>query len=209
MGMRERIEALEKENGSLRERLALDEISPTAETWARHAPQELRDQMAATALINEKLDEPRALIRLGFTLPRNSHGLLPEVWKICERIFATDGVRAILKRDLADAEANKEKLIARLTQTALHGSDADSVRAMQQLAKMGGWNIADRGPNPSTMTLNLMQLFGDRPAVSAATVTNVTPQGDDDGIIDAAVFMDHIPGEATVVIDDPIEALPR
>lgn len=200
-----RVEELERENGLLRDALHLNDIPPTPETWAMHAPQELRDQMAASALIAERLDEPRALIRLGFHCGKNTtNRWLPEVWETAKKVFGTPGVRAILERDMEDAEANKAKIIARLVQTSMHGSDGDSVRAAQQLAKMADWNNADKGALPTNVNINLMQMYGEgsRKAVDS-TVSDVEP----DGVIDAEHFLLHEPGEATLISDDETTAL--
>jgi hypothetical protein len=198
MGLKRRNEELEKEVVALRQSLGLQHS--TVDEWARFAPQHLRDQMAASALIMEKLDEPRALIRLGFHCEKNKQNRwVAEVWEKARQIFDTPGVKAILERDMEDAEANKAKIIARLVQTAMHGSEGDSVRASQQLAKMADWNNTDRGALPTNVTVNLMQMFGDKPATQAKSVEAAA---DPDGVIDADHFLLHEPGEAALIRDE-------
>lgn len=169
-----------------------------------HSPQPMRDQMAASALVAEKLDEPRALIRLGFKLDYDNGGRLrPSVWETCKQIFGTDGVRDILAQNLADANAQKEKIIGRLVQTSIHGTDGESTRAAQQLAKIAGWNEDSKNSAPN-VTVNLMQMFAEQRETQAKVVDH-----DPEAIIDADAFLVHEPGESQRIEDEEPKALTR
>lgn len=195
---------LEAENASLRAALGLEKTD-SPERWAAHAPQDIRDRMAASALISEKLDEPRALKRLGFVLPINkSNQLERQVWVWCEQIFGTPGVKKQLALDMADAEKNKTEIIARLVQTARHGSEGDSVRAAQQLSKMADWNAGDKAVAKAgaAKVVNLMQMLsGDD-----GTHRKQNEAPDPDVIVDAESFMLLEPAEEGVIVadDEPI-----
>lgn len=197
-----KVQELERENESLRKSLGLDRIE-SPERWAEHVPQAIRDRMAAMVLIAEKLDEPRALRRLGFTVERNNGRLEPIVWEWCEKVFGTPGVREQLSIDMADAEKNKSEIIGRLVQTARFGDDGESVRAAQQLSKMADWNEGDKAVAKAgaAQILNLMQLAGDRPK----SITTET--FDPDKTLDAAKFLDHEPSAEGVAVEDIEEAV--
>jgi hypothetical protein len=201
---------LRAEIARLREAL---EMEPTSEeAWGASAPQELRDRMAATALVAEKLDEWNALRRLGFDIPAKPRDGTNPIFRTVKglglRIFGTPGVQAILDLSMQDAEANKAAIIARLIETAKHGTDGESTRATQQLAKMADWNEGDKkvaaaGANK----LNLMQMFGSPSQNGSARVVQDT---DHDAIIDAEEFLVHEPSaEGERVIDEDAVALPQ
>jgi hypothetical protein len=194
---------LEKENLELKTALMFG--PSTEDTWARHAPQELRDQMAAQALFAEKLDEIRALQRLGFKIKMKESDprrLDPGMWEMCERIFGTPGVKAILERDMTDAQAHRVAVTARLIQIAEHGSDAEAVRATQQLAKMADWNEGDKAvakAGAASNVQNFLMMLAEKRAGNGHAAL-VKPPADDD-VIDADHFLVHTPGEAAIVAD--------
>lgn len=194
----------EKENAALK--LALMFGPSTEETWARHAPQHLRDQMAADALFAENLDEPRALQRLGFKLKfreNNPTYLDPSVWETCKRVFDTPGVQEILNRDMTDAQAHRVSITAGLIQIAEHGkSEEVRVRAVQQLAKMADWNEGDKAvakAGAASNVQNFLMMLAEKRTGSERTAL-VKPPTDDD-VIDADHFLVHTPGEAAIVAD--------
>ena len=124
--------ALKAENDELRR--AMVQHSATLEEWEALLPQDMRDALAARALIASEGDAFRAAVRLG--LGRQHR---PEAAEVLPRIFGTPGVREILARDLREPEQNKQDLIARQVKIALYGEDTVSVRAYQMLAKTCGW----------------------------------------------------------------------
>lgn len=203
-----RIEELEAENIALRARLDMD--APDEQTWGANAPQELRDQMAASALFAEKLDEHNALRRLGFDPgPRDwTAPTYKDSRALAARIFGTPGVRAILTRDLEDESANRRMVVMNLLQIAEHGSDGEKVRAAQTLAKYNDWNEGDKSiARNGAASFNLFMANGGASpsqngngakVVGAATAL---PAGGD--IIDAEDFLAHEPSvEGVVVADD-------
>ena len=91
-------------------------------------PAAIRDRLAARAFVAEWGDKGRALIRLGFPAlnrlrPDKSH-LYNEY---AARVFETPGVQAIVKRDLARLEVEREAILSRLGRTAIYGEDGESV----------------------------------------------------------------------------------
>jgi hypothetical protein len=113
----------------------------TIDDWEM-LPQEIRDPLAARALVAEWGEAGRALIRLGFPavnrLPPDKVSLYKEY---IARVFETPGVRAILERDLSRLDADREAILARQSRTALYGEDAESVRAAALVAKVCGWTF--------------------------------------------------------------------
>jgi hypothetical protein len=57
------------------------------------------------------------------------------------RVLDVPGVQAILDRDLARLDADREAILARQVRTALYGEDAESVRAAALLIKVCGWEF--------------------------------------------------------------------
>jgi hypothetical protein len=129
---------LRRENEELRALLGLSKPR-TLHDWEM-LPEEIRDPLAARAFVAEWGDVGRALIRLGFPamnrLPPNT---VKTYWDHVARVFETPGVQAILKRDLARLDADREAILSRQCRTALYGEDAQSVRAAALLAKVCGW----------------------------------------------------------------------
>ena len=207
--LKTRIAFLESENAELRKSLSLE---PTSEdTWAAHAPQHLRDQAAANALIAEKLDEMRAMIRLGFNPDRNGptgKGFMTDEYKaIARRIFGTPGVQAILATDMTDANENKAAIIQSLVQKA-RGDGPDSVRAAQQLAKMADWNEGDKNVAAAGANNFMLMFGGNAPALSTnGNGAAHAALADPDRTIDATEFLVHEPSaEGEKIIDEDTEA---
>lgn len=197
-----RLQELQRENAELRARLGAE---PTSEEyWARHLPQEVRDQMAARALVQEWGDEPRALLRLGFECPKNAtKRWMPEVWELAHRIFGTPGVQNLLKTNLADIDAQKGTMLARLMQIAQHGDDSNAVKAATQLAKVMGLNKADANALIPGVTVNLFQMMGSADVQDGSGTKRVSSASEDlDAVIDADEFLVHEPGEATLIEDE-------
>ena len=196
---RDKIAHLEAENADLRARLGAEPT--TIESWGVHLTQDLRDQMAARALVQEWGDEPRALLRLGFECPKNAtNRWMPEVWELAHKVFGTDGVQRILKSNLADLDAQKGTMLARLMQIATHGDDSNAVRAAGQLAKVMGLNKADAAAlQAGNMTVNLFQMMGKADPNSPQRVSSIVEDADE--IIDADDFLVHEPGEPTLIDD--------
>ena len=140
---------LRRENEELRALLGLTKPR-TIEEWEM-LPHMVRDPLAARAFIAEWGDPGRALIRLGFPamnrLPPDKVHLYHDH---VSRIFDTPGVQAILKRDLARLDLEREAILARLCRVGLHGSDAESVRAAEALIKVCGWEYRRDSTPPGT-----------------------------------------------------------
>lgn len=126
----------------IRERRTIDE-------WEA-MPQELRDPLAARALIAEWGDRGAALIRLGFpSLSRLPPRQVRAYEDHVQRVFETPGVRAIIRRELAQIEAERAALIERQVRVALYGDNDASIRAFEGLARVCGWT---QHGSPPTVT---------------------------------------------------------
>ncbi len=111
----------------------------TIEEW-NALPQAMRDSLAARAWIAEWGDPGRALIRLGFPAMNRLPPAKVRLYKeYTARVFETPGVQAILKRDLARLDAEREAILSRQHQTAIYGEEAQSVRAAALIAKVCQW----------------------------------------------------------------------
>jgi hypothetical protein len=121
----------------------------TIEEWEA-LPQSVRDPLAARAWIAEWGDRSRALVRLGFAaMNRLPPDKLRAYSDHVSRVFETPGVQAILKRDLARLDVEREAILSRQCRTALYGEDGESVRAATLLTRVCGWEF--RGvPAPLT-----------------------------------------------------------
>ena len=159
-------EFLKEENRRLRELLHLDEYLDE-ESWGAHAPQSMRDQYAASALISEGLHPIKALVRLGFKVQRDSDGKVDKRLKeIAKNIFETEGVKRILEADVEKFSANKEMVMSNLHRIATSplSADSDKVRAAGQLSKMvEGWQDGEKGKNPVAVLNFLAQIVGGAP----------------------------------------------
>lgn len=131
---------LRREVEELRQRVDLTKPR-TIEEWEA-LPQALRDPLAARAWIAEWGDPNRALIRLGFAamnqLPPDRVRLYTDY---TARVFGTPGVEAILKRDLARLDCEREAIISRQLRAALYGTDGESVRSAALLIRVCGWEF--------------------------------------------------------------------
>jgi hypothetical protein len=129
---------LRRENEELRDALQLRGYR-TIENWEA-LPTAIRDPLAARAFIAEWGDKGRALVRLGFSamnkLPPDRVHLYNDY---VTRVFDTPGVHAILNRDLARLDAEREAILSRVCRAALYGEDAESVRAFAVIAKVCKW----------------------------------------------------------------------
>lgn len=156
---KERMEQLERENKDLRDALGMTEPQ-SLDTWGTVLTQNMRDAMAARALIQEWGHPLNALRRLGFEIAASQSGRLADkeqMVALIKQVFDTDGVRDILSRTLEDIEGSKPQILARLNQTALYGDDDASVRAASQIAKIAGWNKPD--PENTVPIINLYTLI--------------------------------------------------
>lgn len=204
--LKAKLEAALAECAELRERIGL--ATPTVyETWAKNIPQHFRDEMAVRALFAEWMDEFRALRRLGFTVRMVKHGgieaLAPEMWDLSKAVFGTEGVQQLLARNTATEEDERIKIVQRLKQISMHGSDDSAVRASQQLAKLCGWNKGMDSLVGPGGTVNIFQQMASAASLGDGGMKRVgqSSTNDPDATIDAADFLSHEPGEATLVVD--------
>lgn len=154
----------------------------TFEEWERSSPQNLRDAMAARALLQEWGNPVNALIRLGFAHERDRE----KREALRAAVFDTPGCRTVLADRLKDAEAARGEMLQRQVQIALHGSDDASVRSFSQLAKIMGWQPAENTgiDNRKFIQQNIYQMVG-----TAGPSRAAQPQA-------AAIgFLDHEPGD--------------
>ena len=202
---REQIRILKAEVKTLRERLGVEKPMDE-ETWGDFAPQHLRDEVAASALIEQGLHPLRGLERLGFTIEDHSD---PKWRELASRIFETPGVRAILDADAAKFAGNKDRVLNSLYEI---GTDPlaprpDRIRAIGQLAKMiEGWQDGEKVKNPAQVFNFLMGLVGGtgHPNGNGARIVDPKelPPGDD-GIVDAESFFVERGEEVVAVVDEP------
>jgi len=105
----------------------------TIEEWEA-LPQVVRDPLAARAWIAEWGDAGRALVRLGFpAMNRLPPDQVRHYHDHAARVFGTPGVQAILKRDLARPDVEREAVF---------------VRAAALLAKVCGWEFRGEPSSP-------------------------------------------------------------
>ena len=173
----------------LRDLLNLD-TPTTEETFGAFAPQEVRDQMAASALISGRLNIVRGLLLLGFKFddPLLMGHPTREVRALAERIFGTPGCQAILRQiNETELEPTMNSLIQRLKQTALSDDDKASNQAAQTLAKLMGLNKEKPTTIVDARTANLF-LLGQKGATKASLDGGT-------GELQAGDFLTHEPGE--------------
>lgn len=197
---KDRIRALKEENDDLKAALGLDE-PVTLETWAEGAPQELRDQFAASAFIASGLHPQRALARLGFHLDT-----VEERKEVAAQIFSTPGVQAILRDDAKKFAGKKDTVQTELYHIIRTGDPDQKIRAAGQLAKMlDGWQDGEKVKGVAGTVNLLMQMVGGASAngaprvVGGATVAELPP-GEE--IIDAESFFVDRGDEVAAVVDD-------
>lgn len=180
--------AREAENARLRALLNLDQPT-TEETFGACAPQAVRDQMAASALIAERLDFVRALIRLGFKFEDPAESSHPKraTRALGESIFGTPGCQAILN-EISETEIapTTTALIQRLKRTALGDDDKSSNVASMTLAKLMGLNKEKPQAAIDARSVNLF-LLGQKGATASAQAGPME--------LNAADFLTHEPGE--------------
>lgn len=190
---------LQKENAELRAALEMYSFT-SAEDWAEHAPQELRDQFAASALIAEGLHAQRALVRLGFKIEDSS-----ERKRVAAEIFSAPGVQAILKDDAVKFAGKKSTVMNEMYAIVRTGTPDLKVRAAGQLSKMiDGWQDGEKNKNQPNVVNLLMQMVGGASANGARVIGNgaVTELPPGEEIIDAEAFFVDRGEEAVVVVDD-------
>jgi hypothetical protein len=181
--------AREEENARLKALLNLD-TPTTEETFGAYAPQEVRDQMAASALISGRLNIVRALIYLGFKFDSTQEMLTPHkaTRQLAERIFGTPGCQAILRKiNDTELEPTTNSLIQRLKQTALGDDDKNSNQAAATLAKLMGLNKEKPTTIVDARTANLF-LLGQKGATKEALSGGPAE-------LEASEFLTHEPGE--------------
>ena len=154
----------------------------TIERWEQFLPQPTRDALAARALIHCNGDAFRAAARLGFA-PIHKR----QAEDVIARLFGTEGVKAILERDLQKPEENRQALIERQVRIALYGDDSTSVKAFQMLAKCCGWV-----KTPDVLVQNNRQTI-------LALVTQKNARGEEPAALDQIIpaFLEHEPGAPT------------
>lgn len=185
-----RYQELKEENERLRESLELPQR--TIEDWLE-LPEAMRDRFAADAFVREKGLRHAAIRRLGFG-PGGGKELAAQV-------FDTPGCKAIIDRDLEDAEANRLPLLARMIHTGLYGDEDASIRATELVARMKGWKLTpDNITNVDNRRVTLLQIIGNEP--SSAQAIEAPKEETEQG------FLMHEPGEPVrVSSDDQIDAL--
>jgi len=188
-----RYQEMKADNDQLREALALEKRS--LDEWLE-MPEQMRDRLAAEAFFFEKGRRMSAAVRLGFA-PTGSDVKNKELFAA---LFETPGCRAIIERDLEDAEANRKPLLARMIYVGLNGDDDAAVRATQLVARMAGWQLTpETVVNNDNRKVTLLQILG-----------TATPEGDQHKEPEAleADFLAHTPGEPVrVSSDDNIDAM--
>jgi hypothetical protein len=133
---------LRRENEELRDALGLRGYR-TIDEWEL-LPAAIRDPLAARAFVAEWGDKGRALIRLGFpAMNRLPPDRVYVYHDHASRVFDTPGAQAILKRDLARLDADREAILSRQVRIALSGDDDASTRAFAVLARVCGWITQD------------------------------------------------------------------
>lgn len=186
-------DALIAENARLKELLGLAEPT-TEETWGEFAPQDVRDQMAAAALIAERLDYGRALRRLGFKWELDQNNRMPrETRALSFRVFGP-GCQAILAEITAtEIEPTTQALVKRLKQTALGDDDKASNQAASTLAKLLGLNKEKPITNIDARSQNLF-LLGQKGATKEMLEGGPAE-------LSAGEFLNHEPGEAEKIFE--------
>lgn len=205
LSRREQIKMLTEKVARYEALLHLDEPMDE-DSWGEHAPQELRDTVAASALIESALNPIGGLVRLGFTIEDTSD---PKWKRLAASIFSTPGVRAILSADAEKFAGNKDKVMSAMYEIATDplAPRADRVRAVNQLAKMNeGWQDGEKVKNPALAMNFLMQIAGSAGHGNGNGARVVDPAElppGDDGIVDAESFFVERGEEVVAVVDEP------
>ena len=164
----------------------------TLETW-NELPEELRNEVAARALVQTLLNRGPALYLLGFG-PRTTH----ESIKLGRAVFDCPGVQTLLRRNMRDQLARKPDILARLTEIAISGGELAAVRAALVLSKVLRWEAPPAGP--VTDARKIVNNFGhDSPEAKRALSA-----GGASGSATDYEELTHEPGEP-IPISNPID----
>jgi hypothetical protein len=136
----------------------------------------MRTAMLVDALLDERCDRLRALKRLGIPMPERSYA---ERVAVADYFFGAPDVLAALKVARAKFEEQREGILTRLEVTALYGTDGDSTRAIEQIARMAGWNESPK-PRDEPPEMTLYALLGVPLQVDAERPVPSTYDADDD-----------------------------
>ena len=187
-GIATRAAQRDEEIKQLRSIVNLDKPT-TEETFGLFAPQEVRDQMAASTLIKAQLNFVRALTYLGFKID-TIEMLSPKkaTIEMGKRIFGTPGCQAILE-DITQTEIapTTDALIKRLKRSAMGEDDKVSNTAASVLAKLMGLNKEKSIVNVDARSQNLF-LVGQKGADKSALEGGPAE-------LSASDFLTHEPGE--------------
>ena len=199
-GIATRAAQRDEEIKQLRSIVNLDKPT-TEETFGLFAPQEVRDQMAASTpvitneaaqrstLIKAQLNFVRALTYLGFKID-TIEMLSPKkaTIEMGKRIFGTPGCQAILE-DITQTEIapTTDALIKRLKRSAMGEDDKVSNTAASVLAKLMGLNKEKPIVNVDARSQNLF-LVGQKGADKSALEGGPAE-------LSASDFLTHEPGE--------------
>jgi hypothetical protein len=191
--------ALEKENAALKAALEI-RGHMDLEGWGEYATQELRDQMAAAALVAAGLHPRHALNRLGFAPTRGE----PDEWHpIADAVFRTPGVKAILDKDAEKFSEDKTAVLKRLQQIALYEEPAIATRAAATMSKMiAGWGDGE-AKKGSSYVANFLVSLGEAANKGRARIVGgeSIEDADPDRIIDAEEFLALDTGDIATVED--------
>ncbi|GAC1550357.1 MAG: hypothetical protein NVS3B16_24690 [Vulcanimicrobiaceae bacterium] len=200
----------------LRVVLELERKYESYEEWGEYLPQEMRDEMAARALLTSWGQTWKALILLGFDVAIGSshaqagHLSTPQIKALAERIFGTAGVKAIVARGLLDIEEQRSAIVRRTAEIAVNGSDEASVRATQMVAKLAGWTGPDTVVHAPQISLYNLVNAGKTSAAIEADQQQAIIEAEVKRV-DPLAILSHEPGEPVrnYVEDDHINDAAR
>lgn len=192
-GRKAELERLREENRLLREREDLV-LSPDPDATFLGLAQDVRDTLAVRVLWIHCGDMFAALRHLGFDTKEKSD---VELRAMAVKVFDTAGVRERMSADLSNAEGQKQAMIARQVQIALHGTDENSTRAFITVARTLGWEKNPDRPQGSGVQVNIWGLLGEH---DRARERNVTATIDAAKPHDPLAILGHDPG-APVKVD--------
>ena len=198
-GARHKVELLEAEVAELRARLGSDQPM-TREAW-EFTPQGMRDQMAARAMFQSWGHWYNSLALLGFPVKNMTTA---ELHAAKDAAFDTDGVKAILEADLADAAANRKAIVERQVEIARYGNNDQSVRAVQMIAKLEHW-ITDEPPQ-TNVTIHLASLVGGVAVQNDPQAMKRVRPVEQDALPSNSIddILGHEPGQAQRVDDETV-----
>jgi hypothetical protein len=186
--------SLKVENERLREALGLGGAI-TEEVWGAFAPQKVRDQMAAAALVHSRLNYWDALRRLGFDVTLDENGRMSKEQKeTATKVFGTPGVQAIMEQ-MTETEIakNADNYVKRLNQIAISDDDGEANRAIQSLARLGGLNKEKPITQIDSRSVNLF-LLGQKGATRDSLAGGPKE-------LEASEFLTHEPGDAQRIFE--------